>query len=34
MLGHETICIDFMGHENAKKSVPWIELHLKYKNTV
>ena len=22
MLGHETIYIDFMGHENSKKSVP------------
>ena len=27
MLGHETIYIDFMGHENSKKSVPWIESH-------
>ena len=35
MLGHETIYIDFMGHENSKKSVPWIESHPEiYKNTV
>ena len=35
MLGHETIYIDFMGHENFKKSVTWIELHPEiYKNTV
>ena len=35
MLGHETIYIDFMGHENSKKSPPWIELHPEiYKNTV
>ena len=27
MWGHETIYIDFMGHENPKKSVPWIESH-------
>ena len=27
MFGHETIHIDFMGHENSKKSVPWIESH-------
>ena len=26
-MGHETIYIDFMGHENSKKSVPWIESH-------
>ena len=24
---HETIYIDFMGHENSKKSVPWTESH-------
>ena len=35
MLGHETIYIDFMGLENSKKSVPWIESHPEiYKNTV
>ena len=35
MLGYETIYVDFMGHENSKKSVPWIESHLEiYKNTV
>ena len=27
MLGHETIYIVFMSHENSKKSVPWIESH-------
>ena len=26
-MGHETIYIDFMGHENSKKSVPWTESH-------
>ena len=27
--------IDFMSHENSKKSVPWIESHPEiYKNTV
>ena len=35
MFGHETIYIDFMGHENFKKSVLWIESHPEiYKNTV
>ena len=35
MLSHETKYIDFMGHENSKKSVPWIEsLPEIFKNTV
>ena len=29
MLGHETIYFDFVGHENSKKSIPWIESHPK-----
>ena len=34
-VGYETIYIDFMGHENTKKAVPWIESHPEiHKNTV